>query len=43
MAEEAILTWNFANWVTILLMVILGFAILGLGAKLIKSRSKVTA
>ena len=29
-----ILSWNTANWITVLLMVALGFAILGFVAKL---------
>lgn len=27
--EENIVTWNFTNWITICLMVAIGFAILG--------------
>lgn len=38
MADEVILSWNFANWVTILLMVVLGFAIIGVGLKLWKTK-----
>lgn len=38
MAEETILTWNFANWITVLIMVILGFAILGAAVKVWKSK-----
>lgn len=43
MAEETILTWNAANWITILLMVILGFAVLGMIAKVIQQKRRKTA
>jgi hypothetical protein len=42
MAEETILTWNAANWITILLMVILGFALLGMIAKVIQQKRQKT-
>ncbi len=38
MAEETILSWNFANWVTVLIMVVLGFAIIGMVTKIWKSK-----
>ena len=38
MAEEAILTWNFANWLTVILMAAVGFAILGFGMKIYQNR-----
>ena len=28
--EETVLTWNVANWITVLIMVALGFAVLSL-------------
>lgn len=31
--EETILTWNLPNWITVLLMVFLGFALFGVIAK----------
>jgi hypothetical protein len=34
MAEDKILTWNVANWITVLIMVTLGFAVLGMAVKL---------
>jgi hypothetical protein len=34
MREETFLTWNATNWVTVLLMVAIGFAVLRLGATL---------
>jgi hypothetical protein len=34
MAEETILSWTPANWITVLLMVVLGFAVLGMIAKI---------
>jgi len=39
MAEETILTWNAANWITVIIMVFLGFAILGMIAKFIAQRN----
>lgn len=38
MASESIISWNPANWITILLMVALGFTILGAGAKIYQQR-----
>lgn len=38
MAEPTIISWNFPNWLTILLMAILGFAVLGMIAQVVKSR-----
>lgn len=34
MAEETIISWNIPNWITIVLMAAVGFALLGVGAKL---------
>ena len=34
--NENIITFNFANWLTVVLMVAVGFALLGLGQKLYK-------
>lgn len=38
MAEPTIITWNPANWVTVLLMVALGFFIVGAVTKVIQQR-----
>jgi hypothetical protein len=38
MAEPVILDWNFANWVTVVLMAAVGFAIVGLGMKVWQQR-----
>jgi hypothetical protein len=38
-AEETIISWNFANWFTIVLMAGLGFALLGFGIKVYQKRS----
>lgn len=35
MHEETILTWNFTNWVTIVLMAAVGFAIVRLAATML--------
>ena len=32
--EESILTWNVANWITVILMAAIGFSLLGLVQKL---------
>lgn len=37
-----ILTWNVANWVTIVLMAGIGFAVLGFAQKVYQNRSKKT-
>jgi predicted negative regulator of RcsB-dependent stress response len=34
MADETILTWTPANWITVILMVVLGFAALGAASKI---------
>jgi len=34
MAEETILSWTPANWITVILMVVLGFAVIGMVAKI---------
>jgi predicted negative regulator of RcsB-dependent stress response len=33
MADENIVTWNVTNWITIVLMVLIGFLILGVGQR----------
>jgi hypothetical protein len=38
MAEPTIITWSPANWVTVLLMVALGFFIVGSVAKIIQQQ-----
>lgn len=38
MAEETILSWNVPNWITVILMVVLGFAIIGMVSKIWKQR-----
>jgi hypothetical protein len=30
MSGETILSWNVANWITVVLMAVLGFAVIGL-------------
>jgi hypothetical protein len=32
-APDVVITWSFENWLTILLMVAIGFAILAIGAQ----------
>jgi hypothetical protein len=39
MAEDVILSWTPANWITVILMVILGFAVLGMVVKIWKQKS----
>jgi hypothetical protein len=36
--ETTILTWNFANWVSVILMAAIGFALVGFGVKLYQQR-----
>lgn len=45
MAEPttSILTWNFTNWVTVILMAAIGFALVGLGVKFYQQRAGATA
>ena len=40
MAEETIISWTPANWITVLLMVALGFTILGAVAKIYQQRQQ---
>jgi hypothetical protein len=40
MDGESILTWNVPNWVTVVLMVALGMALLGFVSKWFRSRSE---
>ena len=43
MANETILSWNATNWVTILIMVVLGFALIGMVAKVVQQKRQQTA
>lgn len=38
-AEETIISWNFANWLTVIIMAAVGFAIVGFGVKVYQKRS----
>jgi hypothetical protein len=38
MAQETIISWTPANWITVVIMVALGFFILGTVSKLIQNR-----
>lgn len=38
MADSNVLSWTPANWLTVLLMGALGFAIIGMIAKIIKQK-----
>jgi hypothetical protein len=38
MAEETIISWNLANWITVILMAVLGFALIGAAIKVVNSR-----
>ena len=40
MAEETIITWNVTNWITVILMAAIGFALLGFLTKVVKKRSQ---
>jgi uncharacterized membrane protein YczE len=37
-AEETILSWNFANWFSVIIMAAVGFAIVGFGVKVYQQR-----
>lgn len=37
-AEETIISWNFANWASVIIMASIGFAILGFGVKVYQKR-----
>lgn len=40
--DETVLDWTVPNWITVVLMVILGFAVIGAGARfLAKVRGKI--
>lgn len=40
MAEETILDWNVPNWITVVLMALIAFAILGVIQKMVQKRSQ---
>lgn len=39
MSDETLLSWTPANWITVVLMVVLGFAIVGAAARMIQMRN----
>jgi hypothetical protein len=43
MAQENILSWNFANWVTVVLMALIAFAALGIVQKYMQGKVSGTA
>lgn len=43
MAQETIISWNPANWITVIIMVALGFTILGAIARVIQQRRQQKA
>jgi hypothetical protein len=38
MADENIISWNFANWITVVLMAAIMFALLGIAQKYMQSK-----
>jgi len=38
MDQSNIISWNPANWITVVLMVAIGFAIIGAGARIYQQR-----
>lgn len=40
---ETILSWNFTNWITVILMAAIGFFLLGLAQKWYSSRQQSNA
>lgn len=43
MTEENIITWSPANWITVVLMVALGFTVIGAIARIVQQRRAQTA
>ena len=43
MADRAIISWNATNWITIVLMAAVGFAVVGFGMKLYQNRKAKAA
>lgn len=44
MSDETIISWTPANWITVVLMVGLGFALIGLAARIVQfKQGKATA
>lgn len=39
MAQESVLSWTPANWITVILMVALGFAIIGAGTRIYQQKT----
>lgn len=39
MASDNIISWNFANWLTIVVMAAIAFAIFGLGQKYVQNKT----
>jgi hypothetical protein len=37
--ERTLISWNLPNWITIVLMAAFGYALVGIGAQLLKGRS----
>lgn len=40
--ERTIISWNLANWITVMLMAAAGYAVLGLVSQILKSRQGAT-
>lgn len=38
--NETILTWNVPNWITVVIMAVLGFAVIGAVAHLVSGRAE---
>ena len=36
--NESVISWTPANWITVILMVGIGFAIIGVGVKIVQQR-----
>lgn len=39
--DQNVITWNITNWITVVLMAAIGFALFGLGQKYYQSKTKV--
>lgn len=41
--NESVISWTPANWITVLLMVGIGFAVIGTGVKIIQQKRQAAA
>jgi hypothetical protein len=39
MSEDTLISWTPANWITVVLMVVIGFAVIGAVTRLVKNQT----